>query len=68
MRTVDAEYKILSDIANTLGNNTSAVGTIKILTERPPCNSCAKVIQQFANKYKSIAIEVVDNSHELLIP
>ena len=68
MRTVDAEYKILSDIANTLGNNTSAVGTIKILTERPPCNSCAKVIQQFANKYKNIAIEVVDNSHKLLIP
>lgn len=68
MRDVDTEYKIINDIANSLGNNTSAVGTIKLLTERPPCDSCANVIMQFTNKYKNIVIEVVDNGHQLLIP
>lgn len=68
MRDVDTEYKILNDIAKALGNNTSAVGKIKLFTERPPCDSCAKIIQQFSNKYKNIVIEVVDNGHKLLIP
>ena len=68
VRDVDTEYKILSDIANSLGNNTSSVGTIKLLTERPPCDSCANVIMQFTNKYKNIVIEVVDNGHRLLVP
>ena len=31
-RVVDSEYKILNDIAKALGNNTSAVGKIKLLT------------------------------------
>ena len=68
LRDVDSEYKVLSDIANSLGNNTDAVGTIKLLTERPPCDSCANVIMQFTNKYKNIVIEVVDNGHQLLKP
>ena len=68
MRDVDTEYKILSDIANALGNNTSAVGKIRLFTERPPCDSCASVIAQFSNKYKNIVIEVIDNGHKLLVP
>ena len=68
MRDVDTEYKILNDIAKALGNNTSAVGKIKLFTERPPCDSCAKIIQQFSSKYKNIVIEVVDNGHKLLVP
>ena len=68
IKEFDTEYKIINDIANSLGNNTSAVGTIKLLTERPPCDSCANVIMQFTNKYKNIVIEVVDNGHQLLIP
>ena len=67
MRDVDTEYKILSDIANSLGNNTSATGTIKLLTERPMCNSCANVVTQFTAKYKNIVIEVVDNGHKLYV-
>ncbi len=67
MRDVDTEYKILSDIANSLGNNTSATGTIKLLTERPMCNSCANVVTQFTSKYKNIVIEVVDNGHKLYV-
>ena len=68
MRDVDTEYKILSDIANALGNNTSAVGKIRLFTERPPCDICARVIAQFTNKYKNIVIEVIDNGGTRLIP
>ena len=46
----------------------TAVGKIKLFTERPPCDSCAKIIQQFSSKYKNIVIEVVDNGHKLLVP
>lgn len=67
-RDVDAEYKILSDIAKSLGDDKSATGIIKLLTERPPCNSCADVIKQFTNKYPNIVIEVVHNKHKLLLP
>lgn len=67
-RNVDTEYKILNDIANSLGDNTSITGTIKLFTERPPCDSCADVIKQFTKKYANITLEVVDNNHNILIP
>ncbi len=47
----DLEYKILSEIATRLGNNTNAKGTIRLFTERSPCDSCLNVIEQFHNKY-----------------
>ena len=50
--------------ADRCGNYT---GTIKLLTERPMCNSCANVVTQFTAKYKNIVIEVVDNGHKLYV-
>ena len=44
-----------------------STGTIKLLTERPMCNSCANVVTQFTAKYKNIVIEVVDNGHKLYV-
>lgn len=60
LRDVDTEYKILTEIAVKLGNQTSR-GKILLFTERPPCNSCSNVIEMFANRY-NIDIEVVHNN------
>jgi len=60
-RSGDSEAKILNNVAAQLGKNTSASGTINLLTERPPCASCSNIIQQFQAKYPKIKINVMDN-------
>jgi filamentous hemagglutinin len=45
-----------------LGDNTSAIGTVNLLTERIPCASCSNVIEQFKAKYPNIKINVLDNN------
>ena len=65
-RDGDSEYKILDNVADILGGNTSASGTIKIVTERPACSSCLDVAQQFAAKYPNIEVKPFDNSGVLL--
>ena len=67
-RNVDTEYKILSDIANAIGDNYSISGKISLFTELPPCDSCSYVIAQFVNKYKSIVIEVIDSGGNKFLP
>jgi hypothetical protein len=67
-RDMDTEYKILNNIAETLGDNTSASGKIKLFTERPCCDSCNNVILEFLLKYKNITIEVIHNNGTLLRP
>ena len=57
-RASDTEYKILSDIANQLGDNTGARGTIALFTERIPCDSCKAVIWQFSQRYPNIKIDI----------
>ncbi|WP_074010266.1 deaminase domain-containing protein [Yersinia frederiksenii] len=46
-RNTDSEYKILDNLADQLGNNTSVKGTVTIFTERPACGSCLGVVEQF---------------------
>lgn len=65
-RFYDSEYKIMNDIANRLGDNTSVSRTIKLFTDREPCPSCSRVVNQFMEKYKYIKIEVVHNSGQIL--
>jgi hypothetical protein len=60
-RAFDSEAKILNNIAAQLGENTSATGTINLLTERAPCASCSNIIEQFQAKYPNIKINVMDN-------
>ena len=67
-RAVDSEAKILNNIAAKLGDNTSATGTINLLTERAPCVSCSNVIQQFQAKYPNITINVMDIGGAVLRP
>ncbi|WP_109439439.1 deaminase domain-containing protein [Achromobacter xylosoxidans] len=42
-RGIDTEYKILDNIADQLGGNISARGTVSTLTEKAACASCLNV-------------------------
>lgn len=68
MRDSDTEYKILNEIALKLGDDVNATGKIKLFTELDMCDSCSKVIAEFANKYKNIELEVIHNNGERLKP
>ncbi|MGG5765101.1 MULTISPECIES: deaminase domain-containing protein [Bacillus cereus group] len=68
LRKTDTEYKILNDIASRLGENTQATGNIKLFTELDTCDSCSKVIAEFAAKYKNIELEVIHNNGNRIIP
>ncbi|CAN7613909.1 deaminase domain-containing protein [Acidovorax sp. LjRoot194] len=67
-RGPDSEAIILNNVAAKLGNSTSAIGTINLLTERAPCVSCANVIDQFKAKYPNITINVLDNGGNIVPP
>ena len=68
LRNTDTEYKILNDIASRLGENIQATGKIKLFTELDTCDSCSKVIAEFATKYKNIELEVIHNNGNRIIP
>ncbi|PAA98158.1 hypothetical protein CJJ13_08730 [Serratia fonticola] len=67
-RKGDSEYKILDNLADQLGSNTSVKGTVTIFTERPACGSCLGVVEQFQQKYPGIQVNVLDNNGVLLRP
>ncbi|MBA4601734.1 hypothetical protein H2C83_05230 [Thermoactinomyces sp. AMNI-1] len=66
-RDSDTEYKILNDLAARLGDNTKAVGKIKLFTELDTCASCSRVIAEFAKKYPNIELDIVHNNGNRLI-
>ncbi|MFS0881798.1 deaminase domain-containing protein [Metabacillus niabensis] len=68
LRDSDTEYKILNDIAIRLGDNTEVTGKIKLFTELDTCNSCSRVIAEFANKYRNIDLEIIHNNGERIKP
>jgi hypothetical protein len=55
-RDYDTEVKLLEDVAKGLPSD--ARGTISLYTERPPCNSCEGVIQQFQERFPRINLIV----------
>jgi len=67
-RDIDTEYKILDNIADQLGRNTSAKGTVNILTEKAACASCLNVAEQFRAKYPNITVNIFDNQGVMLRP
>jgi filamentous hemagglutinin len=67
-RNTDSEYKILDNIADLLGDNTELRGRVKIVTERPACDSCLNVVEQFRAKYPNIEVKVFDNNGVPLPP
>ncbi|MBD2571022.1 deaminase domain-containing protein [Anabaena lutea] len=59
----DAEYKVLSAIAETLEfiynkDNNRVRGQLYLYTERKPCESCQSVINQFEQKFPEIKITI----------
>lgn len=64
----DSEAKILGSLAQQLGENTTATGSISIFTERAACASCMGVVEQFMAKYPGIRVKVFDNKGVLLRP
>jgi hypothetical protein len=54
----DSEYKVLSEIADTLEMlyDLHVEGTIYLYTERQPCQSCQGVISQFKEKFPNISL------------
>ena len=65
-RNTDAEYKLLSNIADKLGDNTSIKGEITIFSEKPVCASCSGVAQQFKSKYPNITLRMIDGHGSML--
>ncbi|MFT9821037.1 deaminase domain-containing protein [Lysinibacillus sp. NPDC056185] len=68
LRDGDTEYKILNDLAERLGTNYEAKGTIKLFTEKVVCDSCDQIIKQFDEKYPNINIEVIHNNDKRISP
>jgi filamentous hemagglutinin len=58
LRDVDGEFKILENIARSLGNNTSATGRINLFTELKSCTSCAGAAMQFRQMYPEIQLNI----------
>lgn len=56
MRGNDSELRILEELSNILPKQTK--GTIRLYTQRPPCSSCAGVIEQFSAMFPDILIVV----------
>lgn len=56
LRGNDSELKILEELANILPKQTK--GTIRLYTHRPPCSSCAGVIEQFSVLFPDILLIV----------
>ena len=67
-RLIDSEYKILNHVANKLGDDTTAKGRVIIFTEKPACESCLDVKQQFMKKYPNIEVIIMDNKGEIIKP
>lgn len=54
LRGNDSELRILEELARVLKRG--AKGTIKLFTQRPPCSSCAGVIEQFSAMFPDILV------------
>ncbi len=62
-RATDSEYKLLEKIADTYWSDDPSArarvtGEIRLYTERLPCDSCVKVIEQFEKLFPNIRIIV----------
>ena len=66
-RDLDAEYKMLNDLARKLAVNategnviTTFSGELFIISEIPYCSSCAGIIQKFNSMFPNIKIILID--------
>jgi hypothetical protein len=57
-RAYDTEYKLLEELASRYAQTPEVEGTINLFTERPPCDSCSNVIEQFRRRFPNIMVTV----------
>jgi The BURPS668_1122 family of deaminases len=57
-RAYDSEYKLLEELASRYVQTPEVEGTINLFTERPPCDSCTNVIEQFRTRFTNIILTV----------
>ncbi len=57
-RAYDSEYKLLEELAFRYVQTPEVEGTINLLTERSPCDSCTNVIVQFSRRFPNIILRV----------
>jgi hypothetical protein len=55
-RTQDTEYKMLTYIANQLGEPSNVKGSLTLHSSQAACTSCTSVIGQFAEQFPNIRI------------
>nr|WP_267887383.1 deaminase domain-containing protein [Streptomyces viridochromogenes] len=55
-RTNDTEYKMLTYIANQLGEPSSIKGSLTLHSSQQACTSCTPVIGQFSQEFPNIRI------------
>ena len=67
-RAGDSEAKIFDGLAQKLGENTAAKGSVTIFTERAACSSCLGVAEQFKAKYPNIQVNILDNNGVVMRP
>lgn len=58
----DAECKLIENISKLLNGNRLAKGTIEIIVQRTPCDSCLSVMQAFSSDFPGIKITVYDGN------
>lgn len=55
----DSEYKVLSEVSEQLSQkDPQASGRAYLYTERKPCESCNRIIQQFNERYPNIDLDI----------
>jgi hypothetical protein len=60
LMNTDAEYKVLSSIAETLemSYDREVEGNLCLYSELQPCESCKNILEQFKKKFPNINIDV----------
>jgi len=62
-RAFDSEVKILEEFAAKYENRGNIKGNIYLFTERPPCESCTKVVEQFREMFPNVRIEIASGNY-----
>ncbi len=58
-RLFDSEVKLLEDFAQKYHRTPNIRGTIRLVSERPFCESCSGVVQQFQKMFPNIRLEAI---------
>lgn len=61
-RAFDSEVKLLESFAQKFSTNPTISGSLKLVSERPFCESCTGVIEQFNKVFPNVKVEQVSGA------